>query len=69
MLRLMFVNIILSSVRVAHLCPNTTVELVGNKILLTHLWPMDFPILIIWMSLLSFVGESGVIFHFYFIFR
>ena len=30
---------------------------------------MDFPILIKWTSPLSFVEVSGVIFHFYFIFR
>ena len=29
---------------------------------------MDFPIRIIWMSPFSILGESGVIFHFYFIF-
>ena len=28
---------------------------------------MDFPILIIWMSPLSFLGASGAIFHFYII--
>ena len=30
---------------------------------------MDFPILIIWMSPLSFLGALRVIFHLYFIFR
>ena len=30
---------------------------------------MDFTILINWMSPLTFKGASGVIFHFYFIFR
>ena len=29
----------------------------------THLWRIDSPILIIWMSLLSFWGASGVVFH------
>ena len=29
----------------------------------------DFPIDIIWMSPRSFLGASGVVFHFYFIFR
>ena len=29
---------------------------------------MDFPILIIWMSPLSFLGTLGSTFHFYFIF-
>ena len=31
---------------------------------------MDFPILTIWMSLLSILGtDDGVVFHFYLIFR
>ena len=33
------------------------------------MWRMDFPIIIIWMSPFSILGESGVIFHFYFIFH
>ena len=36
---------------------------------LTHLWRMEFPIVIIWISPLSFFGAAGAIFHFYFIFR
>ena len=35
---------------------------------LTHISQMDFTIIIIWTSPLSIVGESGVFFHFYFIF-
>ena len=31
---------------------------------LTHICQMDFPIIIIWMSPLSILGESGVFFHF-----
>ena len=36
-------------------------------VLLTHLWRMDFPISIILMNLILFLGTSGVIFHFYLI--
>ena len=36
--------------------------------ILTHMWRMNFPIVIIWMSPLSFIVASAVIFHFYFIF-
>ena len=35
---------------------------------LTHICQMDFPVIIIWMSPLSILGESEVFFHFYFIF-
>ena len=38
------------------------------EVALTHMWRMDFSILIIWMSPFSFLGASGVIFYFYFIF-
>ena len=45
---------------------NTEGNVMSN---LTHMWRMDFPILINWMSPLPFLGASGMIFHFYFIFR
>ena len=43
--------------------PVEACEKEGN-ITLTHLWRMDFSILIIWMSRDSFIGALGVIFHF-----
>ena len=36
---------------------------------LAHIRRMDLPIIIIWVSPLSFLGASGVIFKFYSIFR
>ena len=36
---------------------------------LNPLVTMDFPVPIIWTSPLSFLGASGVCFHFYFIFQ
>ena len=36
--------------------------------LLPHFW-QNLPIIIKWMGPLSFLGASGVIFNFYFIFR
>ena len=50
----------------AMLCLNH--PLIVLMILLTHICRMDFPIIIIWTSPLSILGESGVFFHFYFIF-
>ena len=40
----------------------------ASVLLLTFICWMDFPIIIIWMSPLSILGESGIFFHFYFIF-
>ena len=41
---------------------------VGMFSLSTQISRVDFPIIINWMSPLSLLGASGVIFHFYFIF-
>ena len=32
----------------------------------THIFRMDFPLIIIWTSPISILGESGLFFHFYF---
>ena len=43
----------------------TSMDFAWNWEWLTHLRQMDFPIVIIWLSLLSFLGASDLDFNFY----
>ena len=40
-------------------------DMCQSEVFLTHIWRMDFPIIINLVSPLSFLGASGVIFKFH----